>query len=336
MDPAPRPAGAGGAGVPPIAAVDVGSNSIQLTLARLDGGRVLVIDRIKDPARLGAALGADGRLDAGAARRAVATLRRFRAVADEHGAVVRATGTAALRAAKDGPAFVQRVADEAGITIELISGAEEGRLVLCGVLHGLPALRAAAPMVVDVGGGSTELIFGRSGRAAAVTSVPLGSLVVARRWLGLDPVARSTGRAALRAVARRLERRAKDAGRLGFTDAVGTGGSIQRIARIALALEGRAPRDRPLSGVHGYRLERAALRAVVERLMRASTVAERQAIPGMDPERADTLLGGALVFEALAELLGLAAWTVSMDALRTGLIVDAAARVAAARAREGE
>ena len=78
--------------------------------------------------------------------------------------------------------------------------------------------------------------------------------------------------------------------------------------------------------VHGYRLERAALGAVVDRLMRAPTVGERRGLPGMDPERAGTLLGGALVFEALTRLLGLSGWTISMDALRTGLIVDTAAR----------
>lgn len=306
---------------PPIAAVDVGSNSIQLTLARVDGDRVLVIDRVKDLACLGAAIGSDRRLDPAAAARAIVTLKRFRATADEHRAVIRATGTAALRAARDGAAFVARVADETGIHIELISGAEEGRLVLGGVLHGLPALRAAAPMVVDVGGGSTELIFGRGGRAAAVASVPMGSLVVCRRFVGGDPVRRAVARRALERVVARLARRAADARQIGFSEAVGTGGSIQRIARIALAMRG----EHPVS-VHGYRLERAALGAVVDRLMRAPTVGERRGLPGMDPERAGTLLGGALVFEALTRLLGLSGWTISMDALRTGLIVDTAAR----------
>lgn len=306
---------------PPIAAVDVGSNSIQLTLARVAGDRVLVIDRIKDAARLGAAIGPDRRLDPATAARAIDTLRRFRAAADEHRAVIRATGTAALRAARDGADFVARVAAETGIAIELISGAEEGRLVLGGVLYGLPALRRAAPMVVDVGGGSTELIFGREGRAAAVTSVPLGSLVVCRRFIGADPVRRAVARRALGRVMARLADRAADAGRIGFTDAVATGGSIQRIARIACALDG----DRRVS-VHGYRLDREALAAVIERLTRAPTVAERRRIPGMDPERADTLLGGALVFEALTRLLVLRQWTISMDALRTGLIVDTDAR----------
>lgn len=305
----------------PVAAIDVGSNSVQLTLARVEGDRVLIIDRLKDPARLGAAVGPDGRLDPAVAARMIDTFRAFRRRVDAHGALVRATGTAALRAARDADAFIERIARETGIVIERISGAEEGRLVLVGVLHGLPRLRAARPLCVDVGGGSSELILGREGRVAAVASLPLGSLVIRRRWLGDDPVGKRAARRALDEVTRRLEHRAGDARRMGFTDAVATGGSIQRIARIALALDGKNP-----VSVHGQRLGRDALRAVVDRLMRAPTTAARRAIPGMDPERADSLLGGALIFEALARLLDLDAWTVSMDALRTGLIVDTARR----------
>lgn len=309
----------------PVAAIDVGSNSVQLTLAKVDGGRVLIIDRLKNPARLGDAVRPDGYLDPAAVDRLIDTFRAFRRRIDAHDAVFRATGTAALRAARDADAFIERVAAETGIRIERISGAEEGRLVLGGILHGLPRLRSAVPLCVDVGGGSAELIVAREGRVAAVASLPLGSLVVRRRWIGPDPVRRATVKKARRQVERRLAERACDIARLGFTDAVATGGSIQRLARIAATLAGR----RSTVSVHGHRLALADLSAVIDRLARAATAAERRAIPGMDPERADTLLGGALVFEVLARRLGIEAWTVSMDALRTGLILDTAARDAA-------
>jgi len=315
----------------PIAAIDVGSNSIQLTLARVEDGRVLIIDRLKNPARMRAAVGPDGYFDPVAADRMMDTFRAFRRRIETHGAVARATGTAALRAARDGDAFIARVARETGIEIELISGGEEGRLVLVGVMHGLPRLRRCSPLCVDVGGGSAELILGRAGRTAAVASLPLGSQVVCQRWLGPDPVLKRTVRRALDRVTARLAPRVRDMKRLGIDEVVGTGGSIQRIARIALALEGR----RPVS-VHGFRLERRALDAVLGRLIGASTLAERKAIPGMDAERADTLLGGALVFEALSRLLDVESWTVSMDALRTGLILDTHARYVAERERTAE
>lgn len=305
----------------PVAAIDVGSNSVQLTMARVEGDRILIIDRLKNPARLGDAVGPDGRLDPAAVERLLDTFRAFRRRIDAHDALVRATGTAALRAARDADAFVARVAAETGIHIERISGAEEGRLVLVGVLHGLPKLREAGPLCVDVGGGSSEMVVGRAGRVAAVASLPLGSLVVCRRWLGPDPIARRTVRRARQEIERRLAGRAADVARLGFTHAVATGGSIQRIARITAALDGR----RPVS-VHGQRLERARLRDVIDRLGRARSGDERRAIPGMDPERADTLLGGALIFDVLGEALGIDGWMVSMEALRTGLILDTAAR----------
>ncbi len=304
-----------------VAAIDVGSNSVQLTMARIEDGRVLIIDRLKNPARLGDAVGPDGYLEPEKVDRLIDTFRAFRRRIDAHDALFRATGTAALRAARDGEAFVERVAAETGIRIERISGAEEGRLVLIGVLHGLPRLREAAPLCIDVGGGSTELVLGRRARVAAVTSLPIGSLVVCRRWLGPDPISRRTVKKARRHLEQRLGARAAAIARLGFSDVVATGGSIQRIVRIALALDGR----RPVS-VHGHRLDRETLSAVVDRLVRATTAADRRALPGMDPERADTLLGGALILDVLGRILDVRTWTVSMDALRTGLLLDISAR----------
>ncbi|MCA9538580.1 MAG: hypothetical protein KC620_06810, partial [Myxococcales bacterium] len=168
-----------------------------------------------------------------------------------------------------------------------------------------------------VGGGSTELVVGRGGRPVLTASLPLGALTVCRRWLGADPIARHRVRAARRFIAGALRARAGAVERFGFTAAVGTGGSIQRLARIAAALKGA-----PTEDVHGHFLDTKALDAVVERLVHARTQAERLALPGMDPDRADTLLGGALIFQALAHLLRLDGWRVSMTALRTGLLVD--------------
>lgn len=314
-----------------VAAIDIGSNSIHLTLARVrPDGRIEFIARLKDPARLAGALDADGHLDDAAIGRAVATLGRFRSLADVHGAVVRATATAALRAARNADHFIARAAAEAGVEVVRISGHLEARLTWLGVCHGLPQVAARPALAVDVGGGSTELVCGCGPDVRFSATVPVGSLVATRRWLGALPVTPRHLRAARAALAERLAPSLKVARGTGYERAVATSGSAQRIARIARALETGNPNARD---VHGMTLSTAAVRAVVARLSAAGNPHARLAVPGMDPERADTLLAGALIFEALADGLGIEAWTVSMSALRTGLLIDTARSAPARRPR---
>ncbi len=301
----------------PIAAIDIGSNSVHLTLARVSDGDIEVIERRKDPAQLAGQLERDGRLNDRAVDRVVATLRDFAQVAKAHDAVVRATATAAVRAARNGQSFLDRAEREAGVDVELISGAQEARLTYQGVMHGLPELRDDAVLAVDCGGGSTELVCGREGRAALTASVATGSLVVTRTLLGPDPIPRHRIDRARRRLESTLSHRIRDIERVGFAVAVATGGTAQRLARLAQALDGEVR-----TNVHRAFLSRLALDTVVRRLARSPTRADRLAIPGMDPERVDTVLGGALVFQVLTRGLGIEGWTVSMDALRTGLLVD--------------
>ncbi len=305
----------------PIAAIDIGSNSVYLTLAQFDGDRILYIDRVKDPARLAARIDDEGNLEEGAIDRVVETLRRFSSVAAEHDAEIRATATAAVRGARNADHVIERVHAETGIRIELISGAAEGRLTYLGALHGLPEMRSSQTVCIDIGGGSTEVLTGRDGHALLSTSIGVGSLVATQRFIGPDPVSRAAVRRARRALARRLQ--VDDFRRLGFEHAVATSGSVQRIVRLARGLAGT---PLPNLDVHRKRLGRDDVARVVAALSRARTQSERLKLPEMDPGRADTLLGGALILEALTRALGVAEWTVSMSALRTGLLVDTALR----------
>lgn len=301
----------------PIAAIDIGSNSIQITIARLVDREIDIIHREKDVARLAKALGTDRRFSAQTMDRTLSTLRRFRILAESFGAVVRTTATAAVRLARNGGELIARAADEIGLDIQLITGADEGRLVLAGVIHGLPELRAAAPLCVDVGGGSTELILGQGARATILASIPIGSLVVQRRWLGDDPVGRAAVRRARQHLMSVFAHRAADMKRAGFSHLIATGGSAQRIARVWRGIGGELTLD-----VHRTALSKTDIDTVVARLTRAKTRAERLTIPGLDPDRVDSLLGGALIFQSLGRLLETQDWTVSMSALRSGLLVD--------------
>ncbi len=303
----------------PIAAMDIGSNSIHLTLARVfSDGRVDVMSQIKDPARLAATRDARGQMSEEGIERAVGTLLRFRKVADQHNAEIRTAATAAVRAARNADVLLQRAASEAGVRIEIVEGAEEARLVYVGVQNGLPRHAHERLLCVDVGGGSTELLLGHAGHVRAVASVPVGSVVVTREHLETAASMRRAVTEARRVLERRLAHCGDPLRRLGFDVAIATGGSIQRIARMAQAHatgDGRGD-------LNGHRLPVEQLGRVTRMLSNADSPGARLRLPGIDPERSESLLGGALVFEALSQVLGIQAWTLSTAALRLGLIVD--------------
>jgi exopolyphosphatase/guanosine-5'-triphosphate,3'-diphosphate pyrophosphatase len=304
--------------------MDIGSNSIHLTLARIhhDGGpslpRVEIMATLKDAARLAAYLGPDGNLSPAGIDRAIETLRRYRRVADEHHAEVRAAATAAMRAARNADEVLRRVAESCGVQIQVISGADEARLVYEGVQHGLPELRSERVLCVDVGGGSTELLLGENGVTKLVASVPIGAVVVTQALLADDPLRPRAVAEMRRRLLQRLAPHRGPIAALRFDRAIGTGGSIQRAVRVS-----RARRTGDMRGdVNGQRLTLVELRQVLDALLGAGSRANRLRIPGIDPERADTLLGGALIFEAVSEALGISQWTVSTAALRLGLLMD--------------
>src|SRR5271155_45233 len=143
-----------------IAAVDLGSNSFHMVVARYTHGQLVVIDRLREMVRLGGGISADGRLDKVAATRALACLERFgQRLRDMHARSVRVVGTNALRVARRKQAFLERAREALGFPIEIVSGMEEARLIYSGVVHTLPA-EPGRLLVVDIGGGSTELIVG--------------------------------------------------------------------------------------------------------------------------------------------------------------------------------
>lgn len=298
----------------PIAVIDIGSNSIHLTLARVQQGRIETLLRLKDAARLAAHLGPDGRLNAGSVDRAIATLARFRDLADVQGAEMRATATAALRAAGNRDEFIARAKAEAGVQVELISGHTEAALTYRGVRHGLPKLVASGDRVltVDVGGGSSDIAVGRHARPDFAASVALGSLNTTTRYLP-DPVSKARLRRAHKALVAGFDHTLTAVERLGFDHAIATSGSIQRLARLV----------RPTANsLHDSRFSAADLDRVTRQLAKARSQHERRRLPGMDPERADSLLGGALVYKVLTQRLGVETWIISVTALRTGLILD--------------
>lgn len=305
----------------PVAVIDIGSNSMCLVVAvRLRNGTLATVAKHKHAARLRDAVGSDGNLTHDGMQRGLLALREFAAVlANWNVCRVRAVATAALRAAANGTEFIAAAREQTKIEVEIIDGDEEARLAYLGVCNGLSEAASATILCADVGGGSSELLVGRAGHIIGSVSMAVGALVVSRELLGADPVGIDKVAAAKAELLRTLSPEAVRLVGQKVDCAVATSGTIQRVARIAHALAGRS-----VENVHRAVITRAQLAMVIEALATAETQESRLRIPAMDPLRADNLLGGALIFETVAELFDFPEWVVSMDGLRMGVLAELA------------
>jgi exopolyphosphatase/guanosine-5'-triphosphate,3'-diphosphate pyrophosphatase len=301
----------------PVAVIDIGSSSIQITIASVGSEGIETLERAKNSARLRMALDRHGHLAKVVMKRVTGILSEYRKLADAHQAPIRATATATLRAAVNAQEFVDLVRIETGIEIEIISGFDEARLVYRGARHGLPQFDGQEFLCIDAGGGSTEWALGREASPQILATVPIGTLVVHRRWLGFGHIGPGQERRASRRLHRLLKPLCTSMARRFDGRPVCTGGSAQRIARVARELSGE-----PDASIHSYSLTRESINAVIDHIVSARSPAARSEVPGMDPERADQLLGGALIYQAIGQLLQIDEWTVSMSAIRAGMILD--------------
>lgn len=302
-----------------VAAVDIGTNSLHLVIARLLGQRTFeVIEREKEMVRLGSGAGDMTHLEPGAIERAIAVLARFRQVAEMHGARVVAVATSAVREARNRGEFLSRALAEAGVSVEVISGAEEARLIHLGVLQAVPVFDQHL-LLCDIGGGSTELLLGFQGESLAARSMKLGAIRLTQRFFAAEkatPAAVDSCRRFVRSTLSSFDREVK---RHGFEVAVGSSGTIGAVCAMASTRhDDAAPKT-----MNSYTLVRADLDSVVKSLVKAPSVEARAKLAGMDPRRADIILAGALILEQVFEEFGIKEMRFSDYALREGVLLDA-------------
>ena len=310
-----------------LAAIDIGTNSFHLVVARVGAGnRFEVIAREKEMVRLGSNAGAGGdmkRLDDEAIERGVAALARMRQIAEIHDAPVSAVATSAVREAENGHEFIDRAWAEAGVRVEVVPGTEEARLIHLGVLQAVPVYDRRL-VLIDIGGGSTEILVGERGQVLSSASLKLGALRLTRRFF---PEGRSTAKAVSackRFVRSMLVPVVRDVQRVGFDVAVGSSGTAEAVA--ALVHAERDPDADPPRTFNGFEITRRETKAVVKRLADAATPDERRRIAGMDERRADIILAGAIILDQAMRQLGIDRLVISDYALREGVLLDALER----------
>jgi exopolyphosphatase / guanosine-5'-triphosphate,3'-diphosphate pyrophosphatase len=303
-----------GPGSAPVAVIDIGSNSGRVMVyTREAGGHLHILAGSRASLRLVRELDRTGGIPDEGLERAFEALRDFRSIA--HGSGVRrivAAGTSALRDASNGPAFIRRVRRELGLTIRTLSGVEEARYGFLGAVGGLPVEDGA---LFDLGGGSLQVARFRGRRLLGALSVPLGALRVSDAFLKSDPPsARETGR--LREHAREVLDAAGLRALSDGEDLVGTGGTLRNLAKIDQRSSGY-----PIPRLHGYVLTRRRLHDIAKGLA-ADKLKKRVRVPGLNADRRDSVVGGALVIDTLMDVLGASQVTVSGQGVREGLALS--------------
>lgn len=293
-----------------IAAVDLGSNSFRLQVARVVGDQVYPLDSLKESVRLGAGLTPDKMLDEEAQLRALACLKlfgeRLRELPRE---AVRAVGTNTFRVAKNASAFLDAAQNALGFPIEIIAGREEARLIYIGVAHGLP-LSEEKRLVVDIGGGSTELIIGSGYQPARMESLYMGCVSFSRRFFPDGKVTRNSLQQAELAARSEIQTIATEFSAGHWQQAVGSSGTARALAEI-LEQNGLSPSGLTREGMSGLR----------ELLLKSGDVKLLQ-LAGLPSDRMPVLAGGFAIMNSIFTELDIKHMAIASSALREGVLYD--------------
>jgi exopolyphosphatase/guanosine-5'-triphosphate,3'-diphosphate pyrophosphatase len=280
-----------------------------------------VLGDARSPLRLVRDVAQAGALSSETIDRTLRIVRGFVAVAATSGAErTMAVATAAVREASNGERFIERTRDELGIQVDIANGDEEARFGFLGAVHGLPVHDG---IVLDLGGGSIQLIHFRGRRLLRSWSLPLGALRLSDRFLRSDPPARGE----MRALKEHVYAALSQAGirpLLPGERMVGTGGSIRNLAKVDRRLRG----DYPISRLHGYDLDRRRLDGVAS-LLSGMPAGSRAMIPGLNADRSDSIVGGGLVVQAVMDRLLASELTVAGYGMREGVALNCVTNEAA-------
>ena len=305
-----------------IAAIDVGTNSVHMVIAKVSSTGFDVLASEKEVVRLGE--GAEGmdHLTFPAIERGVNALRRMKQIADAHSAVIAAVATSAVREATNRDEFLTAVRESVGIEIEVVSGAEEARLIQLGVSRSLD-LRNDVTLTIDIGGGSTEFCISNRGRIEFAQSVKMGAVRMTDAFMPGGVISDAAIRKLRSKVRSALAPLAHDIASIGFTRVVVSSGTSETMARIVAS---HREKVLPLN-FNGFSFSNDELNRAVAVILNEREPQQRRAIAGMDPKRADIIAAGSIILDEIARALKIRQLEYSDFALREGVLVDAAQRL---------
>ncbi len=299
----------------PLAAIDLGSNSFHMIVGRLQNNQLQLIDRLREPVRLAAGLTRQHTLEPQVAARAIDCLQRFgQRIRDLPADCVRAVGTNTLRRAHAAGGFIDQAEQALGHSIEVISGIEEARLVYLGVAHSL-ADPGGRQLVVDIGGGSTEVIIGEGYQPIKLESLYMGCVSMSQRFFADGQISKSAMKEAI--LAARLELQASKQGfrRTGWTMATGSSGTIRTVRDVVLE-----------AGWSDNGITPESLKKLRSALVDFGS-ADKIAFAAVSDDRRPVFAGGVAILSAVFHALKIERMLHSSGALREGLLYDLLGRL---------
>ena len=305
-----------------LAAVDLGSNSFHMVVARHVDGQLVIIDRLREMVRLAEGVDEAGRLDKVVAARALACLQRFgQRLADMHADSVRVVGTNALRRARRKQSFLERAREAIGHPIEIIAGREEARLIYSGVAHTMP-LDTGHRLVVDIGGGSTEMIIGQGFEPLELESLDLGCVTLSERYFADGKLSAKRFERARVAAQQELEPVQMAFRARGWETVAGSSGTVRAIFEALRELDPQCTA-----------ITLPAMEELIQVLVRAGST---RAIPllAVTDERKPAFAGGLVILTEVFAQLGIRTMRAADGAMREGLLYDMMGRFTSEDARE--
>lgn len=296
-----------------LAAIDLGSNSFHMIIARvLEDGQLQQVDRIKDMVRLGGGLDEDNNLSKDSMERAIDALARFgERLKEMPSASVRAVGTNTLRKAKESKSFLKKAEEALGHPIEIISGREEGRLIYVGVAHSVFDAQGRKRLVVDIGGGSTEVIIGQEFDVLAVESHYMGCVSFSKKFFSDGKLTRKNFTKATLAARQELVKTSTTFPKVGWEVALGASGTIKAIQSILVE-----------EGLGSLGITLPALYRLRDAMIDLGEVDALEKLSGLKAERVPVIAGGLAVLIGVFEGLDISEMKVSDMALREGVLYD--------------
>ena len=295
---------------PTLAAVDLGTNSFHCQVARVVGDQVYPLDSLREPVRLGAGLDHDKRIGDETQERALACLKRFgERLRGLDKRAVRAVGTNTLRVAKNAAGFLRRAQAALGFPIEVVAGREEARLIYIGVSHSLPTSREKR-LVVDIGGGSTELIIGTGHRPLRLESLFMGCVSYSLRYFEDGRITKSAMKKAELAARNELQPIVARFARGNWQHVVGSSGTVRALEEVIR-----------VNGFGEDGISSAGLDRLRSHLIKAGDV-EKAELAGLKPDRVPVFPGGLAILNAVFSELDIESMGVAEGAMRQGVLYD--------------
>lgn len=298
-----------------LAAIDIGTNSIRCIVVEADRqGKFRILDDEKTTVRLGEGIARNNAISEAAWQRALEALARIKKIVDGFKVIgIETVATSAVRRASNGDAFVKAVADAVGLQIQVISGEEEAELAAVSAFHNfdMEGIRYA---MVDIGGGSVEVITAGGNHIEEIYSLDLGAVVLTEHFISSDPIKQGEHLRLRKHVRKMLKGAFVDEG-IPFQCVLGSGGTMTSIAAMVMAM-----RREGYHSVHGYEVLRSEVVHLLAMLLHKD-LKERRALPGLPPDRADIIVAGVTVVNELMEFFRANHLKINERGIREGLIL---------------